>query len=120
MLARRRAGENTVALYFRLPIFDFRLGPAARKSKIRNAVPRLSLGAASSAPTKRRQAVALGSVRIKRASQAGCWRIGRRGGMGEWLKPAVLKTVIPFTRDRGFESLSLRHNCTFSEAGFGR
>ena len=32
------------------------------------------------------------------------------GGMGEWLKPAVLKTVILLTRDRGFESLSLRHS----------
>ena len=29
------------------------------------------------------------------------------GEMAEWLKAAVLKTVIPF-RDRGFESLSLR------------
>jgi hypothetical protein len=29
--------------------------------------------------------------------------------MGEWLKPAVLKTVILRKRDRGFESLSLRH-----------
>ncbi len=28
--------------------------------------------------------------------------------MGERLKPAVLKTVIPRERDRGFESLSLR------------
>ena len=28
--------------------------------------------------------------------------------MGERLKPAVLKTVIPLTRDRGFESSSLR------------
>jgi hypothetical protein len=34
------------------------------------------------------------------------------GGMGEWLKPAVLKTVIPRERDRGFESLSLRHPAT--------
>jgi hypothetical protein len=34
---------------------------------------------------------------------------GPRGGMGERLKPAVLKTVIPRKRDRGFESLSLRH-----------
>ena len=35
--------------------------------------------------------------------------------MGERLKPAVLKTVILLTRDRGFESLSLRQ--TNSSAG---
>lgn len=29
--------------------------------------------------------------------------------MSEWFKEAVLKTVVPFPRDRGFESYSLRH-----------
>ncbi len=31
------------------------------------------------------------------------------GEMAEWLKAAVLKTVISSDRDRGFESLSLLH-----------
>ena len=31
------------------------------------------------------------------------------GGVAEWLKAAVLKTVEPFTRFRGFESHPLRH-----------
>ena len=31
------------------------------------------------------------------------------GEMAEWLNAAVLKTAIPGDRDRGFESLSLRH-----------
>jgi hypothetical protein len=30
------------------------------------------------------------------------------GGMSEWFKEAVLKTVVPREWDRGFESLSLR------------
>ena len=32
------------------------------------------------------------------------------GGMAEWFKAAVLKTVVPFARNRGFESYSLRHH----------
>ena len=32
--------------------------------------------------------------------------------MAEWLKAAVLKTVISSDRDRGFESLSLLHIIT--------
>lgn len=32
--------------------------------------------------------------------------------MAEWLKAAVLKTVIPSDRNRGFESLSLLHSLT--------
>ena len=30
--------------------------------------------------------------------------------MAEWFKAAVLKTVVPCERDRGFESYSLRQN----------
>jgi hypothetical protein len=32
------------------------------------------------------------------------------GGMAEWSKAAVLKTVVPLARDRGFESYSLRQS----------
>ncbi len=35
--------------------------------------------------------------------------VGQRGGVAEWTKATVLKTVVPRKRDRGFESLPLRH-----------
>jgi hypothetical protein len=37
--------------------------------------------------------------------------------MSEWLKEAVLKTVVSFARDRGFESYSLRQEIPSRPAG---
>ncbi len=39
----------------------------------------------------------------------------RYGGMAEWFKAAVLKTVV--RKYRGFESYSLRHNLDVSHFG---
>ncbi len=37
------------------------------------------------------------------------------GGMAEWFKAAVLKTVVLFTGDRGFKSYSLRQEISRRE-----